>query len=238
MSASRDAEPGSSHVRSDRARVRPRQHGSLPRSRPCLAAPCRRRGGAAGGWGRPGHRLRERPVDARAAQARWSRVDGWSGSTSASACWRWRAPPNPSIEWVQGDATSLPFDDASFDAATIAFGLRNLADPEKGLSEMRRVLRPGGRMVVLEFLRPPSGTCRQSLRAVPPPRPASARGVADRRPRGVSLPQRHRRQLPDRRATARAGRSPLGGIDHGCGGSISAPSAWCEGPRPDGSTSC
>jgi demethylmenaquinone methyltransferase/2-methoxy-6-polyprenyl-1,4-benzoquinol methylase len=64
---------------------------------------------------------------------------------------------NPSIEWVQGDATSLPFDDSSFDAATIAFGLRNLADPERGLAEMRRVLRPGGRMVVLEFLRPPSG---------------------------------------------------------------------------------
>jgi demethylmenaquinone methyltransferase/2-methoxy-6-polyprenyl-1,4-benzoquinol methylase len=63
----------------------------------------------------------------------------------------------PAIEWVQGDATSLPFDDASFDAATIAFGLRNLADPQRGLCEMRRVLRPGGRMVVLEFLRPPRG---------------------------------------------------------------------------------
>jgi demethylmenaquinone methyltransferase / 2-methoxy-6-polyprenyl-1,4-benzoquinol methylase len=64
---------------------------------------------------------------------------------------------HPAIEWVQGDATSLPFEDASFDAATIAFGLRNLAHPEKGLAEMRRVLRPGGRMVVLEFLRPPRG---------------------------------------------------------------------------------
>ncbi|HEX4754943.1 MAG TPA: bifunctional demethylmenaquinone methyltransferase/2-methoxy-6-polyprenyl-1,4-benzoquinol methylase UbiE [Candidatus Dormibacteraeota bacterium] len=64
---------------------------------------------------------------------------------------------HPSIEWVQGDATSLPFEDASFDAATIAFGLRNLADPQRGLSEMRRVLRPGGGMVVLEFLRPPRG---------------------------------------------------------------------------------
>jgi demethylmenaquinone methyltransferase/2-methoxy-6-polyprenyl-1,4-benzoquinol methylase len=64
---------------------------------------------------------------------------------------------HPAIEWVHGDATSLPFEDSSFDAATIAFGLRNLAHPEKGLSEMRRVLRPGGRMVVLEFLRPPPG---------------------------------------------------------------------------------
>jgi demethylmenaquinone methyltransferase/2-methoxy-6-polyprenyl-1,4-benzoquinol methylase len=64
---------------------------------------------------------------------------------------------HPAIEWVQGDATNLPFEDSSFDAATIAFGLRNLAHPEKGLSEMRRVLRPGGRMVVLEFLHPPRG---------------------------------------------------------------------------------
>jgi demethylmenaquinone methyltransferase / 2-methoxy-6-polyprenyl-1,4-benzoquinol methylase len=63
----------------------------------------------------------------------------------------------PSIEWVQGDATRLPFEDSSFDAATVAFGLRNLADPEKGLLEMGRVVRPGGRLVVLEFLRPPHG---------------------------------------------------------------------------------
>jgi demethylmenaquinone methyltransferase / 2-methoxy-6-polyprenyl-1,4-benzoquinol methylase len=64
---------------------------------------------------------------------------------------------HPSIEWVQGDATSLPFEDASFDAATMAFGLRNLAYPERGLSEMRRVVHPGGCLVVLEFLRPPHG---------------------------------------------------------------------------------
>jgi demethylmenaquinone methyltransferase / 2-methoxy-6-polyprenyl-1,4-benzoquinol methylase len=64
---------------------------------------------------------------------------------------------HPAIQWVQGDAASLPFEDSSFDAATIAFGLRNLAHPEKGLSEMRRVVRPGGRMMVLEFLRPPRG---------------------------------------------------------------------------------
>jgi demethylmenaquinone methyltransferase/2-methoxy-6-polyprenyl-1,4-benzoquinol methylase len=64
---------------------------------------------------------------------------------------------HPSIEWVQGDATSLPFEDSSFDAATTAFGLRNLADPAKGLSEMARVVRPRGSLVVLEFLRPPHG---------------------------------------------------------------------------------
>jgi demethylmenaquinone methyltransferase/2-methoxy-6-polyprenyl-1,4-benzoquinol methylase len=63
----------------------------------------------------------------------------------------------PKLEWVEGDALSLPFPRASFDAATIAFGLRNLARPERGLVEMARVVRPGGRLVVLEFLRPPRG---------------------------------------------------------------------------------
>jgi demethylmenaquinone methyltransferase/2-methoxy-6-polyprenyl-1,4-benzoquinol methylase len=64
---------------------------------------------------------------------------------------------SPDMTWVQGDALALPFADAEFDAATIAFGLRNLADPTRGLEEMARVVRPGGRMVVLEFLHPPSG---------------------------------------------------------------------------------
>jgi demethylmenaquinone methyltransferase/2-methoxy-6-polyprenyl-1,4-benzoquinol methylase len=63
---------------------------------------------------------------------------------------------------VQGDATTLPFDDSGFDAATIAFGLRNLAYPDNGLSEMRRVVRPGGSLVVLEFLRPPDGLMGRS----------------------------------------------------------------------------
>ena len=61
---------------------------------------------------------------------------------------------HPAIEFLEGDALSLPFDDRSFDAATIAFGLRNLADPVRGLSEMVRVAR---RAVVLEFVRPPRG---------------------------------------------------------------------------------
>jgi demethylmenaquinone methyltransferase/2-methoxy-6-polyprenyl-1,4-benzoquinol methylase len=64
---------------------------------------------------------------------------------------------SPGLTWVQGDALNLPFPDAEFDAATIAFGLRNLADPTRGLAEMARVVRPGGQMVVLEFLRPPAG---------------------------------------------------------------------------------
>ena len=62
---------------------------------------------------------------------------------------------HPEIKFVEGDALSLPFDDASFDASTIAFGLRNLADPIRGLREMLRVVKR--RAVVLEFVRPPKG---------------------------------------------------------------------------------
>jgi demethylmenaquinone methyltransferase/2-methoxy-6-polyprenyl-1,4-benzoquinol methylase len=58
------------------------------------------------------------------------------------------------IEWVQGDALALPFADGSFDAATVGFGVRNLDDLAAGLRELRRVLRPGGRLGVLEITRP------------------------------------------------------------------------------------
>jgi demethylmenaquinone methyltransferase/2-methoxy-6-polyprenyl-1,4-benzoquinol methylase len=57
-------------------------------------------------------------------------------------------------QFVHGDALNLPFLDRSFDVVTVGYGLRNLADPEKGLSEMRRVLAPGGRAVVLDFGKP------------------------------------------------------------------------------------
>ncbi len=62
---------------------------------------------------------------------------------------------HPGIEFIEGDALKLPFEDGGFDASTIAFGLRNLADPVNGLREMLRVVKPGGRAVVLEFVRPP-----------------------------------------------------------------------------------
>jgi len=58
------------------------------------------------------------------------------------------------VEWVQGDALALPFEDASFDAATVGFGARNLSDLEAGLRELRRVLKPGGRVGILEITRP------------------------------------------------------------------------------------
>jgi demethylmenaquinone methyltransferase/2-methoxy-6-polyprenyl-1,4-benzoquinol methylase len=58
------------------------------------------------------------------------------------------------VEFGWADALELPYGDASFDAVTIGFGARNLADLPRGLAEMARVLRPGGRLVILEITRP------------------------------------------------------------------------------------
>ncbi|MCA9306873.1 MAG: bifunctional demethylmenaquinone methyltransferase/2-methoxy-6-polyprenyl-1,4-benzoquinol methylase UbiE [Phycisphaerales bacterium] len=58
------------------------------------------------------------------------------------------------ISYQQGDATALDFPDDSFDIVSIAFGLRNVSDPARALAEFRRVLKPGGRVVVLEFSDP------------------------------------------------------------------------------------
>ncbi|EEH64618.1 ubiquinone/menaquinone biosynthesis methyltransferase [Gleimia coleocanis DSM 15436] len=57
---------------------------------------------------------------------------------------------HPEIEFVHGNALDLPFSDESFDAVTISFGIRNIPDTEKVLSELARVLKPGGRLVILE----------------------------------------------------------------------------------------
>ncbi|MEW9527707.1 demethylmenaquinone methyltransferase [Microbispora sp. NPDC049125] len=59
------------------------------------------------------------------------------------------------VSFVAGDALRLPFRDESFDAVTISFGLRNVAEPAQGLRELLRVTRPGGRLVICEFSRPP-----------------------------------------------------------------------------------
>lgn len=58
----------------------------------------------------------------------------------------------PTFEWA--DALELPYDDESFDAVTVGFGVRNLSDLDRGIAEMRRVLRPGGRAVILEITQP------------------------------------------------------------------------------------
>jgi len=60
----------------------------------------------------------------------------------------------PTLAWVEGDLLALPFGDASFDAATVGFGVRNVEDLERALGELRRVLRSGGRLGILEITQP------------------------------------------------------------------------------------
>ena len=60
----------------------------------------------------------------------------------------------PELDWVSGDVLALPFADASFDAVTVGFGVRNVEDLDRALAELRRVLRPGGRLGILEITRP------------------------------------------------------------------------------------
>jgi demethylmenaquinone methyltransferase / 2-methoxy-6-polyprenyl-1,4-benzoquinol methylase len=58
------------------------------------------------------------------------------------------------VRWEQANALALPYDDNAFDAATVGFGARNFSDLERGLAEMTRVVRPGGRVVILEITTP------------------------------------------------------------------------------------
>ena len=67
------------------------------------------------------------------------------------------------INLIEGDALHLPFKDGTFDAVTIAFGLRNLASVEGGLSELRRILKPNGWLAVLEFSRPTNAILRPAF---------------------------------------------------------------------------
>jgi demethylmenaquinone methyltransferase/2-methoxy-6-polyprenyl-1,4-benzoquinol methylase len=64
------------------------------------------------------------------------------------------------LKFIQGDAQQIPFSDASFDIVTVGYGLRNLASWEAGLAEMRRVAKPGARLVVLDFGKPPNALWR------------------------------------------------------------------------------
>ena len=117
------------------------------------------------------HRWRERAVDlarvgpgsraldvatgtgdlAVALRARGAEVVGLDFSERMLELARAKAP---GIEFVQGNALELPYADASFDAVTVGFGARNFSDLERGLGELARVTRPGGRVVILEITSP------------------------------------------------------------------------------------
>lgn len=106
------------------------------------------------------------------------------------------------IDWVQGDAQALPFEDATFDVVTISFGLRNVPDPRRALREFRRVTRPGGRLVVLEFAAPVNRVLRTVylsylMRALP----EVARLVSSD-PRAYVYLARSIREWPTRRVVA------------------------------------
>ena len=78
-----------------------------------------------------------------------------------------------SLDWVVGDAMALPFEDSSFDVYTISFGIRNVTRPQEALNEAFRVLRPGGRLMVLEFSQIPNPAMqwaydRYSFNVIPP----------------------------------------------------------------------
>jgi demethylmenaquinone methyltransferase/2-methoxy-6-polyprenyl-1,4-benzoquinol methylase len=68
---------------------------------------------------------------------------------------RWPLPPLKKVcSWINGDAQALPLPDQSADVVSIAFGIRNVADPAAAIAEFHRILRPGGRLVILEFSLP------------------------------------------------------------------------------------
>jgi demethylmenaquinone methyltransferase/2-methoxy-6-polyprenyl-1,4-benzoquinol methylase len=60
----------------------------------------------------------------------------------------------PGLEWIEGDVLALPFSDGAFDVVTVGFGVRNVDDLDRGVAELRRVLRSGGRLAILEITQP------------------------------------------------------------------------------------
>ena len=124
---------------------------------------------------------------------------------------RRQASTGRTCPFAAGDGTRLPFADATFDAVTISFGLRNIVDPDAGLREMRRVTRPGGRLVVCEFSSPTWAPFRTVyleylMRALP----AVARAVSSRPDAYVYLAESIR-AWPDQAGLAAAHRSTPAG---------------------------
>ena len=115
---------------------------------------------------------------------------------------------DPDLRWEWGNALELPYADGEFDAATVGFGARNFSDLDRGLAEMARVVRPGGRVVVLEITTPAAAAAVDVLLALVRPRRPGAR-PADRRLRtptstcrARSSASRARRRSPARLAAA------------------------------------
>jgi len=99
-------------------------------------------------------------ADLHARVAPFGRVLGVDLSPGMIAVAQDRYAGRQGLEYVVGDALALPTEDATFDAATIAFGMRNLPDYRQGFAEMARSVRPGGRVLCLEIARPRSRLSR------------------------------------------------------------------------------
>ena len=103
---------------------------------------------------RPGERILDLAAGTAVSSAPLARAGAQVVAADFSLGMLGAAPRRTGIDLVAADGLALPFADAAFDAATISFGLRNVADPVRCLRELRRVVRAGGRLVVCEFSRP------------------------------------------------------------------------------------
>ena len=84
-------------------------------------------------------------------------------------------PEGGSAQFAWADALELPYEDGEFDAATVGFGARNFGDLGRGIAEMARVVRPGGKVVILEITTPDQAAAVDLLRALVRPHRAGAR---------------------------------------------------------------
>lgn len=146
----------------------------------------------AAGTGMLAHALRRAGATVVAVDLSWRMLDHGARRERAGRVPGARRRPADAtgVLWCAGDALRLPLADASVEAVTIAFGLRNLPDPGAGLAELARVTRPGGRLVVLEFSRPPNPALRLLYHSV-------ALGAVPLVARAVSSDARAYRYLAD-----------------------------------------
>ncbi len=112
----------------------------------------------------PGHKVLDVAAGTGVSTSALSATGAWCVATDFSLGMLAAAKPGFRLPRVAGDALHLPFADASFDAVTISFGLRNVADAAAALAEFARVTRPGGQLLVCEFSRPRPAPIRWGYR--------------------------------------------------------------------------